>query len=190
MGALLRGELALPRYRALLRNLLAIYIALEVALDSRQADPRVAPLRMPALYRAAALSGDITALRAPDSPMAPEDEPLEPAAADYVQRLARMAQQGSPALAAHAYVRYLGDLNGGQTLKVLVARAYGPATATGFYDFGGTEQVAAHQAAFRACLAGLPSTPAEADLIVAEARWAFEQHIRLFEQLMSPRAGT
>jgi len=182
MGALLRGELALPAYRALLRNLLAIYIALEVALDTRHADPRVAPMRMPALYRAPALSNDLASIAEVEREA---KESLLPAAADYADRLAQMALQGSPALVAHAYVRYLGDLNGGQTLKRLVARSYGAEAATAFYEFGSSEQVAAHVDALRAALAAVPSTPAEDELIVAEARWAFEQHIRLFEQLMA-----
>jgi heme oxygenase len=183
MGALLRGQLALPGYRAMLCNLLAIYLALEMALEARRADPLLAPLRLRELYRAQSLAHDLAALAALGAP-AGEEAGVEPAALDYSQRLAGLAATASPALVAHAYVRYLGDLYGGQTLGRVVARAYrlGP-EATRFYAFGGEAQVLSRQQAFRAALAALPATPAEADLIVAEARWGFEQHCRLFEQL-------
>jgi heme oxygenase (biliverdin-producing, ferredoxin) len=182
MGALLRGALDLPRYRALLRNLLVIYVALELALDAAQANPQVAPLRMPTLYRTAALQQDLHTL---GEPQAAALALAEEAALAYAQRLANLAQNKSPALAAHAYVRYLGDLYGGQALKRVVARAYALGDAgTQFYEFGSDAQVLAHRQNFRAALSDLPTTAVQNDLIVAEARWAFEQHRRLFEQLM------
>jgi heme oxygenase (biliverdin-producing, ferredoxin) len=105
----------------------------------------------------------------------------------YAQRLAQLAGAGSPALAAHAYVRYLGDLHGGQALKRVVARTYAMADgATQFYEFGSEAAVAEHRRRFRQALATLPAHGAQADLIVAEARWAFEQHRLMFEQLMQP----
>jgi heme oxygenase len=185
MGALLRGELALPAYKAMLRNLLAIYQPLEAALDRHASHPGVAPMRVPALYRSKALSADLAALDPPGAGDMSNPEALEPAARDYALRLAGVAPGAAPMLVAHAYVRYLGDLHGGQTLSTLVGRAYGGQAAVGFYDFGDAEQLAAHRADFRASLAALPSTPEGDDLIVAEARWAFEQHILLFEQLMA-----
>ncbi len=187
MGALLRGQLALGSYRALLCNLLALYVALEVALEARQADPHVAPLHMPELYRAPALASDLMALGAP---AAAAEGQVEEAARAYAKRLAQLAHSGSPRLVAHAYVRYLGDLYGGQTLARIVTRAYGLGPdATRFYAFGSDAQVQASRSAFRAALAAVPATPAEADLIVAEARWAFEQHCRLFEQLARRHSG-
>jgi heme oxygenase len=179
MGALLQGRLPLVSYRALLVNLHTIYAALERALEAHRHDPQAGPLRMPPLYRSAALASDLNSLRPPAQT---REAPVEEAAASYAQRLAG----GAPAtLVAHAYVRYLGDLHGGQVLKRLVARAYGLADhGLRFYDFGSDEQVAALRQAFRAALAAVPVTPAQADACVAEARWAFVQHQRLFEQLL------
>jgi heme oxygenase (biliverdin-producing, ferredoxin) len=184
MGALLHGALDLPRYRALLRNLLVIYVAMELALDACQAQPHVAPLRMPALFRSAALQQDLRAL---SEPTGETQAPVLAATTAYAQRLAHLASTGSPALAAHAYVRYLGDLHGGQALKRVVARSYAlDDAATQFYEFGTEADVAEHRRVFRQALAALPATGEEADLIVAEARWAFEQHRLMFEQLMLP----
>jgi heme oxygenase len=54
---------------------------------------------------------------------------------------------------------------------------------TAFYGFGDEAVVRTHRQALRQALATLPLTAAEADVVVAEARWAFEQHVRLFEAL-------
>ena len=110
MAELLRCQLVLPRYRALLCNLLAIYVALECALDARQTDPHVAPVHLPQLFRAAALASDLAVLRVQTEPQ----PVLEDAAAAYTQRLAQLAQAGSPALVARwafeQHQRLLGKL--------------------------------------------------------------------------------
>lgn len=182
MGLLLQRRLDLPRYRALLANLLAIYQALEAALDARRDDPLVAPLRMPALYRSAALAADLRATGA--RPHAAQVV-LVPATQAYVQRVAQLAAAHTPALVAHAYVRYLGDLHGGQLLNKLLADSLAlDDTALRFYDFGNAAQVDAARAALRGALAALPVGAEALERIVGEARWAFAQHHLLFEQLL------
>jgi heme oxygenase (biliverdin-producing, ferredoxin) len=179
MGALLQGRLARGGYVALLRNLHAVYAALEAALAERAGAPLLAPLDLPALARADALALDLAHLHGAGWAAA---LPLAPAAAAYARRL-----QAAPAtaLVAHAYVRYLGDLAGGQVLARLVQRSYGLAPGSGarFYDFGGEAHALALKRDFRAALAVLPVTAAEADAVVDEACWAFRQHRALFEEL-------
>lgn len=68
--------------------------------------------------------------------------PPKPFAA-YTARLRTLADTEPAALLAHAYVRYLGDLSGGQFIKRRIAKAYGLEDRAGlsFYDFkqlGGT----------------------------------------------------
>lgn len=179
MAEFLAGRIGLAGYVALLRNLHALYAALEPALSAWPA------LADPALHRSPALAADLTQLQGPDWAVA---LPLQPAARAYVQRLQGLAAAGSPALAAHAYVRYLGDLHGGQVLRKLVARTLGPqaGTAIRFYDFGSDDQVLALRRRVRDALAQLPLDEAATDDVLAEARWSFEQHCRLFEQLRGP----
>lgn len=182
MAALLAGRLSRAGYCALLRNLHALYAALEAALHARSGDAAVALLQTTALQREAALANDLDTLH---GAAWRSDLPLQPATQAYVARLHALAAQPSPALVAHAYVRYLGDLHGGQVLKRLVARHLGLADDTGtqFYEFGPEPQVLALRQHLRQALARLPFTVAEQDEVVAEARWAFVQHQRLFEQL-------
>ncbi len=166
MAALLRGTLERTRYTLLMRNLHAIYAALEAAFDVQPA----------ALRRSAPLADDLAELHGAHWRT---QLPLAVATQAYVQRLQRTP---APPLLAHAYVRYLGDLHGGQVLQRRVAATLGVA-ATRFYDFGDSTHVQALITQLRSALAALPATGAAADAIVAEACWSFTQHIRLFEEL-------
>lgn len=55
-----------------------------------------------------------------------------PALSKYISRIKELADSDEPApLLAHAYVRYLGDLSGGQTIRHAIAKAYGIDEALG-----------------------------------------------------------
>lgn len=186
MHELLRGQLALPGYVALLHNLQALYAALEAALSDCQSNPKVAPVCQPALFRREAIERDLMALGAPPTTATR----LVPAMHTYVNRVQALGHSRSPRLVAHAYVRYLGDLHGGQVLARVVRQSLPTAGAAGlnFYGFGPADAVAAHVAAFRQALDALPLSPAEADAVVDEACWAFSQHVRVFAELAQPAA--
>jgi heme oxygenase len=88
-------------------------------------------------------------------------------------------------LLAHAYVRYLGDLHGGQLLRRTVARLLQGEGAQGldFYDFGSTERVAELIQAFRTGLNAMALDAPQAAAMADEARLGFELHIDMFRQL-------
>jgi heme oxygenase len=186
MGSLLAGRLGRNGYVALMRNLHAIYEAMETALDRHAHEPAVAALIHQGLRREAALAIDLDTLCGPGWR---ERLPLAPATQAYVGRLQALADDAPHLLVAHAYVRYLGDLHGGQMLKRLVARSLAAAgdgawpAATHFYEFGKDDEVLALRQAFRAGLARIVVDAAAADHLVAEARWAFERHVGLFNEL-------
>jgi heme oxygenase len=182
MVELLQGRLGRHAYAALLRNLHAIYAALESGLAANQGDLMIGGLHQPQLFREAALADDLDLLEGAGWR---DRVPIEPATAGYVDRLRALGAAGSRALVAHAYVRYLGDLHGGQILRRLVARqlALPEGRGTRFYDFGDDDQVVAQRQAFRQAMAVLRPSAEEGNLIVAEAGWAFRQHIRMFEEL-------
>lgn len=176
MADLLAGRLERAGYAALLRNLHALYAALEPALEGFELLP------VPPLARAPRLAQDLEVLHGAGWSDA---LPLAPAAAEYAARLQALGERQAPELAAHAYVRYLGDLHGGQVLSRLVARRFelqGEA-GTRFYDFGDEARVQQLRDGLRGALAALrPGEPAAA-AIVEEACWAFRQHARLFREL-------
>lgn len=188
MPALLRGDLPRRDYGELLRNLFAIYDALERALRRHAGRAELAPIALPELFRAEALAADLNALAAADWP----DWPLQPAAFDYVERLHELDRHEPARLAAHAYVRYLGDLSGGQIVGRIVGERLHLAGVVGrrFYDFGSAAAANDLAARFRR---GLDSdaVAAQAEAIIEEAGLAFRLHARLFEELdgRAPRPG-
>jgi heme oxygenase len=189
MRGLLRGRLGRAGYCRLLRNLQAIYAALEAALERHATHPFVAALDLPGLRRCAALAADLRALH---GERWEAELGIAAATARYAARLRELDRDRPELLVAHAYVRYLGDLSGGQILRRTVADALGLAPGAGatFYDFGCDPAALAGR--FRARLDSLGADPATADAIVAEAQHAFDLHVRLFEELASPpsRAGS
>lgn len=174
MPALLHGRLPRADYIVLLHQLQMLYQALEQGLARAGAPP--VPV---ALQRLAALRADLDWL----DPGAETPAPT-PTMRQYVQHLQQVAATAPTLLAAHAYVRYLGDLAGGQVLARIVARAYGLVGDEGlhFYHFGPPEGHAALVRALRGMLDALPA--ADAPALVAEAQDAFRRHVRLFEDLV------
>ncbi|MEO7937684.1 MAG: biliverdin-producing heme oxygenase [Burkholderiaceae bacterium] len=182
MGALLRGQMNRDAYCMLLRNLHAIYTSLEHALLECRTHPLLAPLLLPALFRSHALAGDLNALHGPSWQ---NDIALQPATHRYVDRLHHLHDSDPALLCAHAYVRYLGDLSGGQVLKRIVAKSLQLVCGAGtsFYDFGDTDQTRDLTLAFRAGLGEMDASEAQTDAIVNEALGSFELHRTLFDEL-------
>jgi heme oxygenase (biliverdin-producing, ferredoxin) len=182
MQHLLRGEMSRRAYCALLLNLLAVYAVLEPALQRHAAHPMLAPVFEPALQRVASLHADLTALGQSDMALTTA---LVPATLRYVRRLHELDETTPQLLVAHAYVRYLGDLNGGQTLKRIVCRNawMAPGEAVAFYDFGSTAATAALAQGFRGGLAAIAFDLRGTDAMVAEAQESFALHIEMFDQL-------
>lgn len=182
MPAFLAGRLAPARYHLLLRNLHALYAALEAALLACAAHPAVACVDHPAQHRAPALVADLLHLHGAQWA---QELPVAAATQAYVARLQQLAAGAPAALVAHVYTRSLGDLHGGQLLKRRVAQmlALEGNAGTAFYDFGPDAQVLALRQRLRDALARLPVTPAQEDEIVAEACWSFKQHQHLFSEL-------
>jgi heme oxygenase len=182
MASLLRGQVDRRRYAGLLRNLQALYAALEDALARHATTPGVAPVVMPELYRSRAIAADLLVLAGDGAPC---DAPLARATQQYVERLHELSEAKPGLLVAHAYVRYLGDLNGGQALRRVVARNLGLAGNAGtmFYDFG---EPAAQQRLLERFRAGLDAVALQLkdhQALSDEALSAFERHEHLFEEL-------
>jgi heme oxygenase len=182
MGLLMRGRMERPAYCALLRNLHAIYAALEPALNRHARHIVIAPVFAPALARADALAADLLALHGADWAHAFE---LQPAAQHYARRLQELDATQPAMLLAHAYVRYLGDLSGGQMLRRIVAESmHLPADiGTAFYNFGEPRETLALTQAFRLGLDKVAVDAPSAEALVAEAVLAFRLHRALFDEL-------
>jgi heme oxygenase len=132
---LLGGQLDADAVVDLLAAQWVVYGALEQALDAAD-HPALAPFADPRLARMPALERDLAfhegaAWR--ERVMAR----LVPAASAYAEDVRAHADDPTYLL-AHHYVRYLGDLSGGQVIASLVRRHYGvPEQGLSFYSFDG-----------------------------------------------------
>lgn len=189
MGVLLRGKMERPAYCAMLRNLHAIYAALEPALDRHAGDPFLSPLSFAPLRREGSLQADLEALHGAGWRDAIA---LQPTTVDYVARLRKLDEEEPALLAAHSYVRYLGDLSGGQMLRRIVrdSMALPPGEGTAFYEFGTPEDTVQLKRAYREGLERLQADEATIAALVAEARLAFELHKQLFDELADAELTT
>ena len=179
MRLLLRGQLDRVGYCALLRNLHAVYAALEAGVRQYNQHAGLARLRCASMFRADSLADDLKVLHGPNWAT---DIVLVSAAVSYAQHLNETTE---PLMfAAHAYVRYLGDLSGGQMLARIVANSLclAPNQGVSFYDFGSAENVKRLAQEFRAGL-DLLADEESAQTVVDEACAAFARHRDLFEQL-------
>lgn len=166
-------------YALLLRNLLPAYEEMERGLDLERQDSVVAPLAQPAVYRAKAIRSDLAQLCGTSWR---RDLPLLAEGDRYACRVAAAAGGDGAPLLAHAYVRYLGDLNGGQVLKQLLAEslALGP-EALSFYDFPKVSDLDGFRAGFRKAIDQAAAKVSDCEGLIAEAETAFQLNIEVSE---------
>jgi heme oxygenase (biliverdin-producing, ferredoxin) len=179
----LRGTVDEKSYVRLLVAHEHVYAALEGALERCAEHPSVAPLRLHGLARGAALLAD-RAFFAARAGAKIEVEP-GPAARRYALRIQEVAKHRPELLPAHAYVRYLGDLSGGQVLGAIARRTLGLAEGEGtaFYEFGSAETRLELKRRFRAGLDERALPPAEQAALVAEAVAVFGYNMEVFAEL-------
>ncbi|KAG6887511.1 hypothetical protein C0995_014743 [Termitomyces sp. Mi166 len=146
--ALVGGHLPKEEYIKYLLMLWHVYNAFEQALDQHATHPTLEPTYNPTLLaRGPSLSADIAHLL-DVSEASWKSHPMHiallkdtpPALKAYVDRVRKLAGSPDPSpLLAHAYVRYLGDLSGGQKVRRAIVKAYDLDGASGeglsFYVF-------------------------------------------------------
>jgi heme oxygenase len=173
---LLQGRIGRVRYALYLRNLLPAYAMLEHGLEQKRGAAPIAGIARPELYRSAAIEADLTEMCGVDWP---GRLALTPAGEEYAQRVLAAAQGNGARLIAHAYTRFLGDLNGGQMMKRrLMAAQFRPTELT-FFDFPRIADPVAFRVDYRAALDAAGVETGDIAGILEEAELAFMLNIRL-----------
>ena len=148
----------------LLRNLLPVYQVLDATCFG-----------LPPLVRSAAIQADLLVL------MSNADLPLLVEATAYADLVHAAAEGDGTRLIAHAYTRYLGDLNGGLIMKRRLINCLGElARRLTFHDYPLLKDISAFARSYRVDL-DLAVREAVFDLIAAEAITAFKLNIALSE---------
>ena len=183
MEELLAGELDAAAFTAFQEQALLFYTALEEAVDACTGDPRLADIADRRLDRRPALVHDLGVLGGTVNA-----EPL-PETAAYVAELQRIARDRDiPALIAHHYTRYLGDLAGGQVIGRLMGRHYDvPADGLTFYDFPHVPKPKVYRDGYRAALDALVLTEGEQRCLLSASSDAFAFNSGVFEALERSR---
>ncbi len=186
MQELLRGTISRASYATLLSSLRAMYAALEQGLRSHAGEPAFAGLDTRVFARTGALESDLTALVG-DREAWP---PPHAVAVAYAAHLEERSRTRPELLLAHAWLRYLGDLNGGQILARIIRSQHAHAQLpTAFYEFPGLADPRGTAGQWRAALDAAPLSADQHGALVAEAQDGFRRHIALFEALATRPAS-
>lgn len=179
MGRLLDGSLDAAAFVSLQEQAYLFYTALEGAVDACTGDTRLAAVADRLLDRRAVLREDLRQLGGTVGAEA------LPETAEYVAELERVgSERDVPALIAHHYTRYLGDLSGGQVIGRLMVRHYGVAdSATAFYRFPHIDKPKRYRDAYRDALDGMDFDVQERAHLLAAASEAFACNSGVFEGL-------
>ncbi|MEI5672121.1 MULTISPECIES: biliverdin-producing heme oxygenase [unclassified Nocardioides] len=178
MTELMGGKLVEQAYADYLLRYRGVYDALETAIRSRLDDPAVAAVHDTALERLAAIDADLDHW-SPGGPRTTDST----ATAAYRERLESVAAWG-PALVAHHYTRYLGDLSGGQAIGRILDRTYDLGGAgIAFYDFAEIPKPKPYKDAYRARLDGLVLSAEDKLRVVDEVKVAFRLNQAVFTEL-------
>lgn len=171
----LHGRASRAGYALFLRNLLPVYQTIEREMARHAGSLLLGQLVRPELSRAAAIAADLHELGLNSSAAM-----LSPATLNYVDAITAAGQGDGSRLIAHAYVRYLGDLSGGQILGRLLMRTLDlPQAALSFYEFPAIPDIAAFKADYRAAIDRAGDESDDFDAIVEEGALAFELNIAL-----------
>ena len=175
--ALLEGRVSPFQLAALLRALRTAYALLEQQGPGLAAALGSTSIPWATLARSGALAQDAEALAALPA------SPASAAAALWLEQLRVLAQQAPHRLMAHVYVRYGGDLSGGQQLggqANAILRAHGlPALHFWAFDRPTAELKQALHDGFEQ----LDLSPAEEEELLEEAEGAFRATQRLLAEL-------
>lgn len=181
MTELMGGTGSISDYVALVSQYVFIYDALERVGEQWRDDAAGSAFVDDALLRREALALDLEHFLGADwrSAIAPTD-----AAAAYVARIESVGARSSAEYVAHHYIRFLGDLSGGQIIRVMVQRHYGiPVDGLNFLDFPLIPKPKPYKDNYRAALDAAPWTEAERDALIAEVDVAFGLNYDLFMEL-------
>jgi heme oxygenase len=180
---ILHGKASRLGYAMFLRNLLPAYLEMERGLERLQHAPGLGVLAQPVLYRSRALESDLAELCGSGWR---RSVPLLHAGERYGRLVAIAAEGNGARLIAHAYVRYLGDLNGGQVLKNLLGRSLDlEPQQLSFYEFSAIPDMNGFKAQYRNALEDAAAELPEIESILNEAVAAFRLNMEVSEAVQA-----
>ncbi|XP_072444566.1 heme oxygenase 1a [Chiloscyllium punctatum] len=181
-----KGQVTRDQFKLLLDSLYFIYTALEEEIERNKDHPAFAPLYFPSeLHRKDALVQDLEYFHGPGWRSHIE---CPRATKKYVSRIQQVGRQEPELLVAHSYIRYMGDLSGGQVLKKVAQKALQlPSTGEGvaFFTFDRVTNATKFKQLYRSRMNTLDTTNGIKEKILEEANRAFQLNVELFHELQT-----
>lgn len=130
---LFKGDADSNEYVDYLWALKEMYTALEKALISLQGSKTISLIYFPQLFRLNSLESDLFYWNKKGSRS--ENKKLKEIVDQYTNYIKLLSLTRADCLVSHAYVRYLGDLSGGQILGKVLKQKYGCDEGLSFYEY-------------------------------------------------------
>ncbi|XP_067875465.1 heme oxygenase 1a [Heterodontus francisci] len=186
-----KGQVTRDQFKLLLDSLYFIYTALEEEIERNKDHPAFAPLHFPSeLHRKEALEQDLEYFHGPgwrSHIKCPE------ATGKYVSRIQHVGRREPELLVAHTYIRYMGDLSGGQVLKKVAQKTLQlPSTGEGvaFFTFDRVTNATRFKQLYRSRMNTLETDRETQQRILGEANRAFQLNVELFSELQTLGSGS
>lgn len=162
-----------------------IYSILEEAIEQNKENIYVSKIYYPELFRVKAIEEDLEFYFGSSW-----QEQIYPTVAIqlYISRIKYVAKTNPMLLIAHAYVRYMGDLSGGQMIKQMIREALNLENGKGtqFYEFEKISDIIAFKKQYRASLDTLELTQSQIQAIIGEANLGFLYNVNFFREVNRP----
>ncbi|MFP5519715.1 MAG: heme oxygenase (biliverdin-producing) [Bdellovibrionia bacterium] len=180
---LFSGNFTTAEYWLYLWSLHQVYTRLEESMSTQRFHPAVSKIFFCSLQRKGALESDLSFWQ--EGQMAvPKD--LKLAVEQYRERLKVITEQDPSLLVSHAYVRYLGDLSGGQMISKRLKQRWNHNIGFAFYDFNQVDNITELKQEYRKRLNHIGEMfPEKIETICSEANTAFELNGKIFSALDS-----
>ncbi|WP_024796359.1 heme oxygenase (biliverdin-producing) [Tomitella biformata] len=181
MSQLLAGELPAEAYVALLAQNWFIYRDLEAGGRALAGDAVAEPFLHDSLLRESALEQDLAFHLGEDWQ---DKVSALPATERYAARLREVSPSWPAGFVAHHYLRYLGDLSGGQIIRRIMERTYGYETdGVRFYIFDEIAKPKPFKDDYRAAMDALDLSEEDKLRFIDEVSAAFQFNKDLFVEL-------
>lgn len=182
MAQLLAGKLDSEAVHEFTGQLWFIYDALERAVHEVKDTALTSTIFDSRLDRRASLESDLTGMYGSNWR---DTVRILPATMKYVARLEEITGTNDPVpVIAHHYVRYLGDVSGGQVIASRLRIHYGVETESlSFYDFSAIGKIPPFRKNYRAALDELELDEDQREQLISEAKKAFAFNSAVFADL-------
>lgn len=162
-----------------------IYQQLEETSKNLTNYPKIAQFLDPALLRTQALTADMKFFTETTSTDFFKDYVPLDATQRYVQRIKDVEKLAPISFVAHHYLRYMGDLAGGQALRAIAKREYNFSDEQGlqFYNYKDIVKSKTYRDNYRNKLNTTAWEETEENQIVAEILLVYKLNTMVFEQL-------